>query len=995
MKPLQLTFSGFRSYVGRQHIDFRGRDLVGIIGDTGAGKSTVLIAINFALFGTTTWDAPSPKVLIADGGDGTLAVALEFEARGRPWRVTRQLSRKPTGTVHKLESLDGGEVVHGRFVTPRVAQLIGMDNKTFLRSVLLPQGKFEQLLHASNGERAGILKGLLGLDILDTIADRARQRRDALTPALADLRARKATLGDPRITAKTAAAEAKAIGEQLGHLKQAQAAVADLVEEAKTAAEQHAALTKLRTTLSKAAQTDAPQRLCQLARLDREITDQENELTARAEPLRARREGLLAELGDFRPGGSKADDLTTAIQQLSQLHERMINEAQRRERHRTDVQALEDLRADASAASTEHTRYEPLLAEAEAALADHTGVVNRLEGDLAKLRAALDNARYLAEQRREFAETKQRLDGRAAQTAAGLEKVREAAVALGREVAAADAALQAQRRANAAAHAGEGLAPGDACPVCEHPLPDQYTPPHAPDLKAAERTLTSIQRKAKKAGDAVTEAVAAHREAQALADRATQDLTAQNTRAQNAIDALTAKLGPIVLSSEDDVILAAQLSALQRAVEEHAVLSEGVGTLRKSKAEAAAKAKALGNQVERNAAAVDREGRELEKLQAGIAELTKQVPQRYRPDEATADAVAVRQKAANREQKDLAERWQMIEGIDVDLEQLGTLRQELDVRRAEHVTKPAGTASQAVLRLRTAQVAVAAALSLPEAPDIDVAADVNALADWAAQVAEEGLDATTVADQQLLQLDEVRHRCVQQSAAITAEAPTGGKPLEEAFSDAIGRKAIADSTYQDATAKTVEYDDLVGRLKIAQPHVDGLDALVKLLGDGKFVAEVVHERQQTLLGTATGLLRSMSLGQFAFGTDFQVWDEHTCRLRDVKTLSGGETFQASLALALALVEHASSSGGRAEALFLDEGFGTLDQTALAEALDALSTQASAGRLVVVISHMLAVAQHVTSLIRVTKSPTGSSLRWATEAELVALADAADAEGLHS
>jgi exonuclease SbcC len=139
----------------------------------------------------------------------------------------------------------------------------------------------------------------------------------------------------------------------------------------------------------------------------------------------------------------------------------------------------------------------------------------------------------------------------------------------------------------------------------------------------------------------------------------------------------------------------------------------------------------------------------------------------------------------------------------------------------------------------------------------------------------------------------------------------------------------------------------------------------------------------------------MSLVRFAFGADFQVWDEHTCRLRDVKTLSGGETFQASLALALALVEHASSSGGRAEALFLDEGFGTLDQTALAEALDALSTQANAGRLVVVISHMLAVAQHVTSLIRVTKSPIGSSLRWASETELVALADAADAEGLHS
>ncbi|GAA3449737.1 AAA family ATPase [Dactylosporangium matsuzakiense] len=995
MKPLQLTFSGFRSYVGRQYIDFRGRDLVGIIGDTGAGKSTILMAINFALFGTPTWDAPSPKVLIADGGDGTLAAILEFEARGRPWRVTRQLSRKTTGTFHKLESLDGGEVVHGRSVTQRVIDLVGMDNKTFLRSVLLPQGKFEQLLHASDGERAKILKGLLGLDILDTIAVRARQHRDALTPAIADLRARRTAIGDPRTTARTAAEDAKTISVQLGQLKAAQTALAGLVDEEKAATEQHTALTKLRTTLAKAAQTDAPQRLRQLAALDREIADQERQLTARAEPLRTRREELLVELGDFRPGGSQAEALTTAVRQLSQLHERITNETQRCKRHQTDVHALEALRTETAEATAEATRHEPLLTQAEATLSDHTDVVDGLKDDLAKLRAALADARRLAEQREGLAATEQRLAAAASEKAADLEKKQEAATDLDREVDAADAELQAQRRANAAAHAGEGLAPGDACPVCEHVLPDGFTPPHALDLKAADRAVAAVQRKAKKAGEAAIEAVATHREARALADRATQDLTEQTTRTQAALDALTMQLGPFMLDSEDDVILAARLSALRQAAEEHAALAETAATLGKSKTEAAAKAKALGDQVDRDAAAAEREERELGKLHAGIVELIRQVPPGYRPDEPTTDAVLARQEAASRKQEELAGRWKSIDGIDDELKQLGALREELTQRRAEHVTKPAKTATQAVLKLRATQVAIAVMLSLPEAPDIDVTADVNVHSEWAAIVAAKALDATTSVDRQLIQLDQVRRRCAQQSAAIIAEAPTGGKPLEEALNDAIGRKAVADSTYQDATAKTVEYDNLIARLEIAQPHVDGLDALVKLLGDGKFVADVVHERQQTLLGTATELLRGMSLGRFLFGKDFQVWDEHTCRLRDVKTLSGGETFQASLALALALVEHASSNGGRAEALFLDEGFGTLDQTALAEALDALSTQANAGRLVVVISHMLAVAQHVTSLIRVTKSPIGSSLRWATEAELIALADAADAEGLHS
>lgn len=97
-------------------------------------------------------------------------------------------------------------------------------------------------------------------------------------------------------------------------------------------------------------------------------------------------------------------------------------------------------------------------------------------------------------------------------------------------------------------------------------------------------------------------------------------------------------------------------------------------------------------------------------------------------------------------------------------------------------------------------------------------------------------------------------------------------------------------------------------------------------------------------------------------------------------MSGGETFLASLSLALALVELTSRGGGRIEALFLDEGFGSLDTNVLGEALEALTHQAGGGRLVAVISHMRDVAENFDNVLMVIKTVGGSQARWASSTE---------------
>jgi exonuclease SbcC len=120
---------------------------------------------------------------------------------------------------------------------------------------------------------------------------------------------------------------------------------------------------------------------------------------------------------------------------------------------------------------------------------------------------------------------------------------------------------------------------------------------------------------------------------------------------------------------------------------------------------------------------------------------------------------------------------------------------------------------------------------------------------------------------------------------------------------------------------------------------------------------------------------------------WMVIDNDNGRVRSPASLSGGEKFVASLALALGMVEMLGRAGGRLESLFLDEGFGALDRANLDAAIEALATVAASGRMVAVISHVRAVAEQVEHVLAVTREPKGSAVRWLDPAARRAVAGA--------
>jgi exonuclease SbcC len=150
--------------------------------------------------------------------------------------------------------------------------------------------------------------------------------------------------------------------------------------------------------------------------------------------------------------------------------------------------------------------------------------------------------------------------------------------------------------------------------------------------------------------------------------------------------------------------------------------------------------------------------------------------------------------------------------------------------------------------------------------------------------------------------------------------------------------------------------------------------LAQVLTKGNFRSWVVGRRQRSLLAVASETFGRMTNGNYGFTEDFAVFDRIAGQARDPKTLSGGETFLASMALALTLVEMASRSGKRQQALFLDEGFASLDLDAdsLDEAVDVLSEQTTGGRLVAVITHLRAVTETMPDVWWISKDATGTS-----------------------
>ena len=275
-----------------------------------------------------------------------------------------------------------------------------------------------------------------------------------------------------------------------------------------------------------------------------------------------------------------------------------------------------------------------------------------------------------------------------------------------------------------------------------------------------------------------------------------------------------------------------------------------------------------------------------------------------------------------------------------------------------------------------------APLGPPPATRVDLAADWTSMADWAAVELParmalareaEGRAASVAAEHKEL-LTELAAKC----AAAGVDVARGGD-VRTAVVDALGAATAERSRIEAALNEAVAYRADV----VAHGHrADVARELARLLSAHHFEKWVLDEALAGLVAGATELLRELSGGAYSLGLDersnFSVVDHRNAdEVRSARTLSGGETFLASLALALALADQVGSlavgGSARLESIFLDEGFGALDADTLDTVAAAIEELGARGRMVGLISHVAELAERVPVRFEVVKSPAGSTV----------------------
>ncbi len=867
MRPLRVVMQAFGPYAGVQVLDFaelRGKSFFLITGPTGSGKTTVLDAMSFALYGVTSGGPEneggrSGASMRSDHADPQLLTRVEFDfALGqRLYRVAREPEQErpkqrgegttahgQTARIWRLREGAQGPEENGApletgwtKVSAKAEELLGFRSEQFRQVVMLPQGRFQKLLESDSKEREQILRALFDTGHYAALEAELKRKAKGLSDQARTLR-------DKRDEALRQA-EAESV-DDLSERRARQALEADEAGGHAAVAEQARDDAQARLRAGR----DAEAHLAELAAAEQTAAT----LEKRADMVTARRTELQA-----------AEQATTVAAAHAQVATTRTAAQERREALRMcEARRL----AAAEALATAQARCDELegaAAEREQAR-DEVTRLKALVGataDLAAAAAAAAAAATAVEAARTCAQT----------AAQHWTQVRD------RSAAAQAAWLEAQAGQLAAA-----LRTDEPCPVCgslEHPAPAEV-PPECPtqdeveSLRAeADVALATRDEAARRLGEVESGAAAA---AALLADRR---VSAPPEFADPTV------LQAAITAAED---LTSRLEATHLAAT----------TARNEAATAAATSAAAA------ATAAD------ELLKADAAALT------------ACEALAAQLCDAGFDDEDC---WLAACRTPDVVERLRGLV-------AEHADETARAAER--LRLARERAEGVAPPDLGALESAALAAAATALAARTAAV--ELARAAETAGRQLARLEELDH----EAAAVHERYEVVGRLADVASGD---------------NARHLSFQRYVLGAFLDDVLVAASQRL-HLMTRGRYRLERTERR----FG-----------GKAAAGLNLEVYDAWTGVARPVATLSGGETFLAALSLALGLAEvvQAHAGGMHLETVFIDEGFGSLDDEALDLAVTTLTGLGAGGRLVGIISHVGELRERIDARLEITAGKSGS------------------------
>ena len=968
MRPLRLEVEGFTSFRVRQEIDFRELALFVITGPTGSGKTSILDAVALALYGEVPRAGKHDIKQLISLGAAQAKVRLDFRAGGAEYRVARRIPIQGQGVQEAtLERIEGETTVPEversgvTAVNARIVEILGLDYKSFKTAVLLPQEEFDSFLKGKVEERRNILIRLLDLDPFLRAGKLAREREreletavktslglisqeyaDATSEALDEIRTRSADAAAAAKQVEEAWGEARvqlAEGERLGLRRREILGVADKLETQAEEVEAIAAALAERSGRDK--ETRAALRAAD--RVRSEVRKEHDRARAAWRETEAETGGER-ELARLR---AAADTLRKAEQEIERRNAELKRNAAALEGARS---RLDQSRAGRAAADE---------AEAEATRVLDSAVERRRSAEEALTEAT--RATELAAERRAKAKE---LTGLREQVETA-ESTRRAA---GRERDRREREMRAAETEHRAVGLRAGLGPGDECPVCGAPVTE--LPAADPEIEsdlAAHRSRYQEVREAAFAADERLFAVQARLEG---AEEAASTLEERSS-------ALDKTQPPEKAKAALSLAAAAERDARQRL--------EAAGRRGKTVREELTKAKVALARLETNREAAEKaldqarkqEESTYEQLSEGLGEpLPEPVEQeietrRRRLGEATAsrDAAEVArddaetshgeaEKARRAVAKDLAvlerQRAEQRARLAAHGDQLGGLGVELPsgARGPADLEAPSGSETvEAEMAALTTHAAALRGAARAQAARLKV--DVESLdASIQGYASGVGIDVDALGAADAVLALEAATRNTRRAAD---EHSTDLERLEER----LKRKADMEVEIEEKRALSLRYRKVGMELK-----------------KDRFIGFLLDESIEELAHRASHELRKISAGQYSLTSsenNFEVVDHANAdEHRSVVTLSGGETFLASLALALGLAGGipdiaGHSAGARLDAMFIDEGFGTLDPESLDQAVEALERLRDGRRMVGIITHVPTLADRIPDGLTVTRT----------------------------
>jgi len=218
MRPLSITLEGFSAYRTHSSVSFAEVDFFSLSGPTGSGKSSLIDAMIFALYGRVPRLGGREVAPVISAGADRARVSVDFAVGDQVYTVARQVLRTKTGANTNESRLERGPdtLASGADeVTKAVEALLGLRYEDFTKTVVLPQGEFARFLTATKSDRQALLRKLLDLDIYSEIRGLARTREATAEDRAAQAEARRAPLEIPDEESLTVARDRSGQLEQM------------------------------------------------------------------------------------------------------------------------------------------------------------------------------------------------------------------------------------------------------------------------------------------------------------------------------------------------------------------------------------------------------------------------------------------------------------------------------------------------------------------------------------------------------------------------------------------------------------------------------------------------------------------------------------------------------------------------------------------------------------------------------------------------------------